>query len=168
MTSRDVLHILSDGKAHLTRELADKLDVSSTSISSICFCLKKHGAIKSVEGVHSIMDLGRDVLSGKKELCKGKAGKSNSGLRHRAWKAMHMLTFFDASSLLEVVGTGEEKMGKQNLRNYLTALYKSGILAQNRSGKYLLKESARGSKAPSYNREQKTVTDRNTGEVFHV
>lgn len=168
MTGRDVLQVLSDGKAHLTREIADKLEVSSTSISSMCSCLKKHGAITSVEGVHRILELGRDVLSGKKELCKGKAGKSKSGLRHRAWKAMHILTLFDVSSLLEVVGTGKEKGGEENLRNYLNALYKAGMLIQNRSGKYLLKESAKGSNAPSYNRAEKTVTDRNRGMVFHV
>lgn len=168
MTSRDVLHILSDGKAHLTRELADKLGVSGETMGAMCRCLKQRGMIVSIEGVHSITHLGRDTLSGKQEPCKGKAKHSNSGLRHRAWKAMHMLTFFEASSLLEVVGTGEEKGGEENLRNYFTALYRAGMLVKNRSGKYLLKESARGAKAPSYNREQKTVTDRNTGEVFHV
>lgn len=167
-TGRDVLHILSDNKAHLTRELADKLGVNREDMTKMCRCLRNRGMIVSIEGIHSITAVGRDILSGKQDPCKGKAYKSKSGLRHRAWKAMHMLTFFDASSLLEVVGTGEEKDGEENLRNYLNALYKAGMLIQNRSGKYLLKESAKGSNAPSYNRAEKTVTDRNRGMVFHV
>lgn len=168
MTSRDVLEVLADGKAHLTREIADKLKSPRESVAKLCRCLKKRGIISSVDGIHRINDAGRDILSGKVEPCKGKAAQSKSGLRHRAWKVMQMLSFFDENSLLEVVGTGEEKDGTRNLRNYLTSLYKAGMLLQNRSGKYLLKESAKGPNAPSYNRAEKTVTDRNTGEVFHV
>ncbi|MEG2173846.1 MAG: hypothetical protein RRY29_11415 [Desulfovibrionaceae bacterium] len=168
MTSRDVLYLLSDNKAHLTRELADKMMCSRDSMAAMCRCLKKRGMIISIEGIHSITASGLDVLSDKQEPCKGKAKQSKSGLRHRAWKAMHILTLFNVSSLLEVVATGEEKGGEENLRNYLSALHKAGILVKNRSGKYLLKESAKGPHAPSYNREKKTVTDRSTGEVFYV
>lgn len=166
----DVLVVLACGRPYLTRELAAELHTTTGSIAGIAACLKRKDYISSAEGVHSITERGRLALGEPRKhlACKGLAAQSAAGLRHRAWRAMQMMTAFDVDSLLDVVATGAEKDAAGNIRSYLRALYRVDMLIKTRSGKYLLRETAKGANAPSYNRSEKTVTDRNTGEVMYV
>lgn len=170
MTGHDVLQVLADGKPRLTREIAAFLQVQTEAVGAAARCLKKKGLIYSADGVHGITAAGLQAAKQGlgRTLCKGKATQSNQGLRHRAWQAMQMVSVFSVDDLLDVTATGYEADAEANLKNYCKALFKAGMLLQTRSGKYILREKDRGEHAPSYNRLTKTVTDRNTGEIYHV
>jgi hypothetical protein len=170
MTGNDILQVLADGKPRLTREIAAFLQVQTEAVGAAARCLKKKGLVCSSEGVHGITAAGLQVVKKGlgRTLCKGQAGQSNQGLRHRAWQAMQMVSVFSVNDLLDVTATGYEADAEANLKNYCKALFKAGMLIQTRSGKYFLREKDKGEHAPSYNRKAKTVTNRNTGEVFYV
>ena len=170
MTGYDVLQVLSDGKPRLTREIAAFLQAQTDAVGSAARCLKKKGLIYSAEGVHGITAAGLQAVKKGlgRTLCKGRAVQSKQGLRARAWKAMQMMSVFSVDDLLDVSATGYEADAEANVTNYCKALFRAGMLIQTRSGRYVLREKDKGENAPSYNRMTKTVTNRNTGEVFHV
>ena len=96
------------------------------------------------------------------------AGSAGRTLRQRAWTVMRMADHFSVDSLLQTVSDGDERNAENNLRNYCRALHRAGLLGRTaRSGDYFLRrEMDSGPLAPSYNRAEKCVTDRNTGRIF--
>lgn len=101
----------------------------------------------------------------------GRAATSNGRtLRQRAWAVLRMADQTTVPDLLRVICEGGEQGAAENLRNYCRALYLAGILGKTRrTGAYFLRQEANtGDKAPAYNRESKTVTDRNTGRTVSI
>ena len=74
------------------------------------------------------------------------------------------------ADLLRTLCDGSERGADDNLKNYCRALYRAGILGKTaRTGDYFLRDGANtGPKAPSYNRVEKSVTDRNTGKIVSI
>lgn len=172
-TAERILRVLAEGP-QLTRALAAHLQLRADNISSVCRCLKRRGLISSAEGAHGITEAGRTLLEkGRRPPCggprKGRAARSRSSLRQRAWTVALMMDVFTVDDLLSVVCDGEEGNAPENIGNYCEALRRAGILIKTPRGeKYLIRAERRGPLAPSYNRAEKVVTDRNTGEIIAI
>ncbi|MBI3130505.1 MAG: hypothetical protein HYZ13_04030 [Acidobacteria bacterium] len=102
-----------------------------------------------------------------------------TSLRFRLWKAIRMAQKASVSELLELAARGSEQNARQNARQYLHALVKSGhiLLLTRRAAsewpvttgesRYCLVLNT-GPRAPQYNRRQKRIFDPNTGETFDL
>lgn len=171
-TAESVLRVLAEEGICLTRVLAAHVGKPAELILPSCRCLKRRGLIRSAEGVHELTDAGRALLAqGGKVPCgpgKGRAATSRKSLRQKAWRAMQMMELFDVEDILSVVSDGSEPYAENNLKAYCRALHRAGMLLRTRSGRYMVKVSARGPLAPSYNKVEWTVTDRNTGTVIDI
>ncbi|MEG6503224.1 hypothetical protein V6C07_09305, partial [Desulfovibrio sp. 1214_IL3152] len=91
-------------------------------------------------------------------------------LRQKAWNVLRMANMATVADLLRTVCDGSERGAEDNLKNYCRALWRAGMLGKTaRTGAYFLRPDANtGPKAPSYNRVEKTVTDRNTGKTVYI
>lgn len=171
-TAENILHVLAEEGTCLTRVLVARLGKTVDYILPSCRCLKRRGLIRSAEGLHEITDTGRALLAADGKVpCgpgKGRAATSRKSLRQKAWRAMQMMELFDVSDLLNVVSDETEPYAENNLKAYCRALHRAGLLLRTRSGRYRLKANARGPLAPSYNKVEWTVTDRNTGTVIDI
>ena len=168
---RNIMERLASEGPQYTRQLASSIGVSSEYVRKLCRCLRHHKLIHSEGGMHGITEAGRARLADRYLPCqrKGRAATSEGRtLRQRAWNIMRMRDHFSVDDLLTTLCDGEEKGAEENLRNYYRALYRAGILGMTGRTKayYLRPESNHGALAPAYNRAEKCVTDRNTGEII--
>lgn len=168
---REILERLASEGPQYTRQLAAGLGLSGECIRRLCRCLRHHKLIHSESGMHGITEAGRARLAEGFLPCqrKGRAATSKGRtLRQRAWNLMRMRDHFRVDDLLTTLCDGEEKGAEDNLRNYCRALYRAGLLGMTRRTKtfYLRPEANHGALAPAYNRAEKCVTDRNTGEII--
>lgn len=166
-----IMRELAEG-ALLTRQLAARLDSRAQVILAACRCLRHKGLVHTIESMHGLTRAGKALLEqGGFIPCQRKgraAGSAGRTLRQRAWTVMRMADHFSVDSLLQTVSDGDERNAENNLRNYCRALHRAGLLGRTaRSGDYFLRrEMDSGPLAPSYNRAEKCVTDRNTGRIF--
>ena len=157
----------------LTRQIAVRLELRNDQIRDCCRYLKSQGLICSINGVHEISVKGREVLaSGKiKHMRKGCGhGGANHGksLRQRAWYHMRAQSTFNLEYLLGLVADETTNNIKENITKYCNALYKVGILKKTgRTRDYYLVEDT-GTLCPSWNKQEKCITDRNTGEIRFI
>lgn len=170
---RNILERLADDGPQYTRQLAARLNLPCARVSELCRCLRHHKLVHSEDGMHGITRAGRERLAKGFLPCqrKGRAASSEGRtLRQRAWNMMRMRDHFSVDDLLTVLCDGEEKGAEDNLRNYCRALHRAGILGVTGRSKayYLRPEANHGALAPAYNRAEKCVTDRNTGEIISL
>ena len=173
LSERILRHLLENGPS-LTRQLASKLGTSHKSIERVCRCLRSHDLLHTEAGMHGLTTAGmKAAKDGGWVPCQraGRAASSNGRtLRQRAWNVLRMADQTTVPDLLRVICEGGEQGAAENLRNYCRALCLAGILGKTRrTGAYFLRREANtGDKAPAYNRESKTVTDRNTGRTVSI
>lgn len=169
----DVLRYIAGHNAVFFRDIVKESELGVSAVEVALRCLKRRGFVKWVEGLYGLTEKGLEYIKQGREIkCgpeRGEAASSRGNtLRQRAWKVMHMRRVFTLADLLVVLCDEASKKDEENLGNYLKALYKAGLLKKAaRTGHYILSEGD-GPLAPAYNRQAKTVTDRNTGQVYHV
>ncbi len=150
------------------------LGATAVGVLQVCHCLQRHGLLHTEAGMHGLTAVGMETAkNGGWVPCQraGRAATSNGRtLRQRAWAVLRMADQTTVPDLLRVICEGGERGAEENLRNYCRALYLAGILGKTRrTGAYFLRQEANtGDKAPAYNRESKTVTDRNTGRTVSI
>lgn len=172
LSERVLRHLAENGPCY-TRQLASMLGATAEGVLQACHCLQRHGLLHTEAGMHGLTAAGIETAKGGWVPCQrvGRAASSNGRtLRQRAWNVLRMADQTTVPDLLRVVCEGGEQGAEQNLRNYCRALYLAGILGKTRrTGAYFLRSEANtGAKAPAYNRESKTVTDRNTGRTVSI
>lgn len=100
----------------------------------------------------------------------GAISKRCSPLRERAWWVMRELAAFDLDTLLLTVAEGTERSAADNLRRYIGALARHGVLAPVRQSRdatsYLLAHDL-GPRAPVYRRSRRDLYDPNAGHPVH-
>lgn len=168
-----VLELMADGKPRLLREMASVLDTSPERISSACQSLRKRAFMEMAEGVYRITEAGRAFRrSGQSQYGPGKGelvGRYKDSLRARAWRVMRMKEWWNLDELLMTLVDGTESDPGMNLSRYIRALRKAGYLVASKrdSQRYHLALNT-GRLAPAFNTAERTLTDPNTGEIFHV
>ncbi|MDE6735767.1 MAG: hypothetical protein K2J64_09910 [Desulfovibrio sp.] len=174
LSERVLRHLAKYGPSY-TRQIASALGVTSVGVWQVCKCLLSHGLLHTVEGrMHGLTAAGKELAKNGGWIPCQRAGRAATSrgrtLRQRAWNVLRMAEQTTVPDLLRVVCEGDEERAEENLRNYCRALYLAGILGKTRrTGAYFLRcEANTGDKAPAYNRESKTVTDRNTGRTVSI
>ena len=172
--SERVLRHLAEHGPSLTRQLASILGASHKGIERVCRCLRSHDLLHTEAGMHGLTAAGMEAAKDGGWIPCQRAGRAATSqgrtLRQRAWAVLRMADQTTVPDLLRVICEGGEQGAEENLRNYCRALYLAGILGKTRrTGAYFLRQEANtGDKAPAYNRESKTVTDRNTGRTVSL
>jgi hypothetical protein len=91
-------------------------------------------------------------------------------LRERAWWVMREMTAFSLDALLLTVAEGTERSAADNLRRYIRALERHGVLAPVRQSRdatsYQLAHDL-GPRAPVYRRSRRDLYDPNAGHAIH-
>lgn len=105
--------------------------------------------------------------------------KSSWGLRNRAWWLIRRRLTFTLMELLDVLATGDERDAPSNLRKYLQALARAGILSMAEklvpgpaltspgAIKYRLEINC-GRQAPVWRKSRQEVYDPNTGHIYSI
>lgn len=173
--SERVMHHLAEHGACYTRQLAAALGVTSDGVCTVCRCLRSYGLIHTTEdNMHGLTAAGQQWTQVGGFLPCQRAGRAATSegrtLRQRAWSVMRMADKITVADLLRTLCDGTERGAEDNLKNYCRALWRAGMLGKTaRTGAYFLRPDANtGPKAPSYNRVEKTVTDRNTGKTVYI
>lgn len=154
-----------------TAQLVERMP--GVCVPSALATLRERGLVTSVQGVHQITDKGRawveagvPVPMGPRP---GQAGSRAAGtLRAKAWRYLRIKRKAGMDDLLFLVADGNEKDAEANLRRYLTALERAGVLIRTRSGWLLPSDRNTGPEAPSWNSKTKAVIDVNTGEQWTI
>ena len=97
-------------------------------------------------------------------------GHRRRPLRERAWWCMREMAAFSLDALLLTVADGAERAAAQNLRGYIRALERHGVLAhvrQKRDDSYRLARDL-GPRAPVVRRRQRDLFDPNTGHPVQL
>lgn len=100
--------------------------------------LRKHGLVEKVEpGCHKLTDAGRAAVQSGARLRSGPRGNGQPGkrihkdsLRIRVWRAIRIRRKFSIPDLVSLVAEGGEKDIESNIRKYLSALTRAGILTE--------------------------------------
>lgn len=170
--SHRVLAALTQGCA-TTKQLGVKLGMTTGQVGRAIRTLRDRGLVCTSTGVHELTDKGRawidaglTIKSGPRP---GRAGTRTSGtMRAWAWRYLRMKGKANMDDLLFLLADSHEKDPAQNLRRYLNALVRAGILHQVRSGWVLTKDKDTGPLAPSWNSATRRVIDVNTGEQWQI
>lgn len=173
--SERVMRHLAEHGACYTRQLAVALGATSAGVCAVCRCLRSHNLIHTTEdNMHGLTAAGQQWTQVGGFVPCQRAGRTATSegrtLRQKAWNVLRMANMATVADLLRTVCDGNEKGAEENLRNYCRALYRADMLGKTgRTGAYFLRPEANtGPKAPSYNRVEKTVTDRNTGKTVSI
>jgi hypothetical protein len=170
---RQILTALSAGCA-TTAQLAERIKgANGPRLRSCLQTLRDRALVTSVQGVHELTDKGRAWAEAGLEINGGpRPGNAQSRtagtLRAKAWRYLRIRGKASLDDILMTVADGTEATAEQNLRRYLNALTRAGILARTRSGWVLPSDRNTGIEAPSWNTGTRTVTDVNTGEAWRI
>lgn len=170
-----MLRALSDGPK-LTAELASAIGVGTDNAHQACRCLRARGLMRTAEGLHELTEAGRQAVEcGEEITCgpsKGRVRRDGS-LRAKAWRAMRIRERFSLDDLLLLLCDDGADKAERNLRDYLSALERSGHLTRlkrqgaNGSPRWWLARDT-GPKAPAWNKRTRTLADPNTGEIIPI
>lgn len=170
---RAILTALSAGCA-TTGQLAERIDgATSTRLQRCLHVLQDRDLVRSVQGVHELTDKGRAWAEAGLEINGGpRPGNAQSRtagtLRAKAWRYLRIKGKASLDDILLIVADGDEAGAEKNLRRYLNALHRAGMLVRTRSGWLLPSDKNTGIEAPSWNTKTRTVTDVNTGETWRI
>lgn len=170
---RQILTVLSAGCA-TTAQLADRIEgTSGPRLQSCLQTLRDRSLVTSVQGVHELTDKGRAWAEAGLEINGGpRPGNAQSRavgtLRAKAWRYLRIRGKASLDDILMTVADGTEATAEQNLRRYLNALTRAGILARTRSGWVLPSDRNTGIEAPSWNATTRMVIDLNSGESWRI
>ncbi|MDP1681044.1 MAG: hypothetical protein Q8L39_04640 [Burkholderiales bacterium] len=100
--------------------------------------LRKHGLVEKVSpGCHKLTDAGREAVASGLKLRSGPKGSGQPGkrihkdtLRIRVWRAIRIRRKFSIPDLVSLVAEGGERDIESNIRKYLSALTRAGILTE--------------------------------------
>ncbi len=142
-------------------------------LSSCLRTLRGRALIHTAGGVHGLTGKGRAWLEAGLEIQSGPrtgraASRTSGTLRAKAWRTLRIRRKASLDDILLLVADGGEKHPAANLRRYLTALFRAGILLRTRSGWVLPEGRNTGPEAPAWNSKTKTVIDVNTGEQWRI
>lgn len=98
--------------------------------------LRQHGLVDKVgRGCHKLTDAGREAVASGLKLRSGPRGGGQTGkrihkdtLRIRVWRAIRIRRKFSIPDLVSLVAEGGERDIESNIRKYLSALTRAGIL----------------------------------------
>lgn len=145
--------------------------------------LRKHGLVEKVStACHRLTDAGREAVAAGLKIRSGPRGGGQTGkrihkgtLRIRVWRAMRIRRKFSIPDLVSLVAEGGEKDIDSNIRKYLSALTRAGILTElprreagtaltsNGYKRYWLRdENNTGPQAPVWRQAANSVYDPNT------
>lgn len=168
---RIILELLN-GQSRPAREIASLLELSPDRVTKTCNRLVRRGLLATGSSAYSITETGKAAAC--KEPVDGTAKGSlacrfRDSLRARAWRVMRMKEWWSLDELLMTVADGTESDPGRNLSRYIRALRKAGYLiaSQRDNHRYHLALNT-GRLAPALNSTERTLTDPNTGERFHV
>lgn len=170
---RQILTALSAGCA-TTAQLAERIEEATAStLKSPLRTLQSRGLVASVQGVHELTDKGRAWLDAGLEITSGPRpgnapARTADTLRAKAWRYLRIKGKGSLDDILFLAADGDEIGAERNLRRYLNALNRAGILVRTRSGWLLPSDKNTGDLAPSWNSSTRTVTDVNTGESWRI
>lgn len=170
---RQILTALSAGCA-TTAQLAERIEgTSGPRLQSCLQTLRDRSLVTSVQGVHGLTDKGKAWVEAGLEINGGpRSGNAQSRtagtLRAKAWRYLRIRGKASLGDILMTVADGTEATAEQNLRRYLNALTRAGILARTRSGWLLPSDRNTGIEAPNWNTRTRTVTDVNTGGSWRI
>lgn len=170
---RKILTVLSAGCA-TTAQLAERIEgMTGPRLQSCLVTLRDRDLVRSVQGVHELTDKGRAWTEAGLEIHGGpRPGNAKSRttrtLRAKAWRYLRIRGKASLDDILMTIADGTEATAEQNIRRYLNALVRAGILVRTRSGWLLPSDSNTGIEAPSWNTWTRTVTDVNTGETWRI
>jgi hypothetical protein len=170
---RKVLTALSAGCA-TTAHLAERIEGMTTlQLQGVLKTLKGRAMVNSVQGVHQLTDKGRAWAEAGLEVNGGPRpgnahSRTSSTLRAKAWRYLRIRGKASLDDILLIAADGCEAGAEKNLRRYLGALTKAGILVQVKSGWVLPSDRNTGIEAPSWNSETRIVTDVNTGVACQI
>ena len=131
-----------DDKSVKLDELAQKLELSTKSISQAVGNLIKHGyATRSSTGVYRLTDKGKSLKRSGQPLVinpgpeKGYQWpiEKKDNFRSRAWKAIRIKQKFTVNDILMLAKDGSEKQALNQLHIYLRALTRAGFLMELKS-----------------------------------
>ena len=170
---RQILTALSVGCA-TTAQLAECIEgMTGPRLQGCLQTLRARGLVTSVQGVHELTDKGRAWAEAGIEVSGGpRPGHSQSRtantLRAKAWRYLRIRGKAGLDDILMTVADGTEATPEKNLRRYLNALTRAGILARTRSGWVLPSDRNTGIEAPSWNATTRMVIDLNSGESWRI
>ena len=170
---RQILAALSTGCA-TTAQLVERIEgTSGPRLRSCLQTLRARALVTSVPGVHELTSKGRSWVEAGLEINGGpRPGNSQSRtattLRAKAWRYLLIKNKASLGEILLLVADGTEARAEQNLRRYLNALTRAGILVKTRSGWLLPHDHITGTEAPSWNTKTRMVMDLNTGESWRI
>ena len=170
---RQILTALSAGCA-TTAQLVERIEgTTSTRIQSCLRTLHDRALVSSAQGVHELTDKGRAWAEAGLEINGGpRPGNAQSRtattLRAKAWRYLLIKNKASLDEILLLIADGTEARAEQNLRRYLNALTRAGILVKTRSGWLLPNDRITGTEAPSWNTKTRMVSDLNTGEIWRI
>lgn len=164
-----------------TAEVCEQLGRAHNLVTTTAVRLKRRRLIEVPEtGLYRISDEGRIWLASGRAIAPGQGRRRHErsrGLRERAWWLMRELRKFTLTDLLTTLADGSERRAADNLRKYLTALERAGIVQRMRrrvagtaltsNGHVLwwLKHDL-GRKPPVWRPAHGTVFDPNTGDTL--
>ena len=170
---RQILVALSAGCA-TTAQLVERIEGTSGPRLQRCLrTLRDRALVASAQGVHQLTDKGRTWAEAGLEINGGpRPGNAKSRtagtLRAKAWRYLRIKGKASLDDILMIVADGTEATAEHNLRRYLNALTRVGILAKTRSGWVLPSGRNTGIEAPSWNTKTRMVMDLNTGEAWRI
>lgn len=170
---RRILVALSVGCA-TTTQLAERIEgMAGPRLQRCLMTLRDRDLVTSVQGVHQLTDKGLLWTEAGFEINGGpRPGNAQSRtvgtLRAKAWRYLRIKGRASLADILMIVADGTEATAEQNLRRYLNALTRAGILARTRSGWALPSDRNTGIEAPSWNTKTRMVMDLNTGESWRI
>lgn len=100
--------------------------------------LRKYGLVEKISpACHQLTDAGREAVASGLKLRSGPRGSGQPGkrihkntLRIRVWRAIRIRRKFSIPDLVALVAEGGEKDIESNIRKYISALTRAGILTE--------------------------------------
>lgn len=112
--------------------------LSARQIEQGILKLRKHGLVEKVSpGCHKLTDAGREADAEGLKIRSGPRGGGQPGkrihkdtLRIRVWRAIRIRRKFSIPDLVSLVAEGGERDIESNIRKYLSALTRAGVLTE--------------------------------------
>ena len=175
-----LLAALPDGTGD-DAELAERMARAPNLITTAALILRRRHLVETpARGLYRITAAGRDWLASGRQLTdrpERRRVARTTGLRERAWWVMRNARKFTVATLLDTLSDGSERDADGNLRRYLCALEKAGVVErtgrrvpgaapQSRGHAVWRLKRDLGRLAPVCRQRHGTVYDPNSGEVL--
>lgn len=162
-------------------DLATRLQRAPNEITTAALILRRRHLVETpARGLYRVTDAGRAWLASGRQLTgrpERRRVRQTTGLRERAWWVMREMKKFTVAVLLHTLADGSERDADGNLRRYLCALAKVGVVKPTARRVPGVSPSSRGHVvwhlkrdlgrlAPVWRQRHGTVFDPNSGKVL--